>query len=142
MDTIAIIIVTAFVNIVISSIVSTLIFYRVQKKTELSFAKKLEEFRANLQYSNFEQQTKFARLHAKRMEVLETWFQKFREFEDALNAGISALRDDMENGTNTGFAEKEKLSSAKFTEFWKYYEANILFIPYSLDFYIVQNTDE
>jgi DNA-binding transcriptional regulator/RsmH inhibitor MraZ len=80
MDIISTIIVTAFLTITINSIVSILVFSRYQKSIELSFAKQLEEFKANLQYTNFEQQTKFVRSHQKRVETLDTLCHQFGEF--------------------------------------------------------------
>ena len=91
MDTIATIIVTAFLTSLITGIVSNFIFLRYQKKVEASFAKQLEEFRANLQYSNFEQQIKFARLHEKRVQTLEALYQKYKIFRDTLYKWIESI---------------------------------------------------
>jgi hypothetical protein len=64
MDTIAVIIITAFINIIISSIVSNFMFYRYKKRIETSFAESL-----------FEHQTKFERHHQKTSETLESLYQ-------------------------------------------------------------------
>lgn len=87
MNTIETIILTVLAN----AIVTGIIVYLIQKKIESSFAKKMEEFRANLQYSNFEQQTKFVRSHEKRVATLESLHEKYlvfvectlKEFEEA-----------------------------------------------------------
>jgi hypothetical protein len=94
MDTLAIIIVTAFLNIMISSIVTNLIFYRKQKDIELSFAKKLDEFKANLQKSLLEHQTKFVRNHQKRIEALESLHSKYILFEQHFYKALIRLEND------------------------------------------------
>jgi hypothetical protein len=71
MDVIATVIATAFFNIIITSIVSTFIFYRYQKKIENSFAKSF------LQY-----QTKFVRNHQKRVEALEALYNAYNALMD------------------------------------------------------------
>jgi len=72
MDTITTIIITAFINIAISSF----LFYRYQKSIDLSFAKKLKEFEHKLQFSQFQQQTIFSKIYPKTLDVLENYHQK------------------------------------------------------------------
>lgn len=64
---IALIIITAFINLAVSNIV----FYRYQKKIEDSFAKSMLEY-----------QTKFVRNHEKRTEALEILYSKYKAFTD------------------------------------------------------------
>lgn len=116
MDTI----IAIFATVLANAVVTGIIVHRFQKR-----------FEAKLQFSNFEQQTKFARLHAKRMEVLENWYQKFREFEDALNKWIAQLQHAKEESA-FDITDESRAITAKWEEFEDYYEANILFIPYSL----------
>ncbi|SRR5258706_2238195 len=66
MNTIAIIILTAFINVVVTSIVSNIIFLRYQKRIENSFATAL-----------FEHQTKFVRNHEKAVETLDALYKKY-----------------------------------------------------------------
>src|SRR3972149_615711 len=70
-------IILMIVTVLANAIVTGIIVYLIQKRIESSYTKKLEEFRARLQLSNFEQQTKFAKIHAKRVEALENLYQKF-----------------------------------------------------------------
>jgi len=60
-ETIATIIVTAFINIAISSF----LFYPYQKSIDLSFARKLKEFESSLQLSLFQEQTVFSKVYPK-----------------------------------------------------------------------------
>jgi hypothetical protein len=80
MDTIATIIVTAFINIIITGIVTNLIFYRYQKRIEESFSEKLEQFRHGLQKLSTEHHVKFSRNYPKTVEVLETYNQRLYEY--------------------------------------------------------------
>ena len=81
--------VTTVIIIFVTALTNALIFgifiHYYQKKTESMFAKELEQFKVQLQYSNFEEQTKFAQLHTKRVEVLETLFQKFDTLTELLH---------------------------------------------------------
>ena len=76
MDTITAVIVTAFLNLAIS----TGVFLRVQKNIELSFAKQLEAFKTELQKDVIEHQVKFSRSYPKTMEVLETFTEQFKHY--------------------------------------------------------------
>jgi len=110
MDTIGLIILTAFINIVVTSIVSNMIFLRYQKKIENSFATLL-----------FEHQTKFVRNYEKSVETLEMLNKKYVIFSDTLNNLISkqVLLTDKEG---------EDLAN-KLNDFWNYFRANRLFLP-------------
>ena len=48
-----------------SAVISGVVVYLIQKSIENSFIKKMEEFRASIQYSLFEQQTKFTKNYQK-----------------------------------------------------------------------------
>jgi len=74
MDTISLIIVTAFLNAIITGIIANLIFYRYQKKIEDTFARSMLEY-----------QTKFVRNHEKTVETLDTVYKKFAEFESSFS---------------------------------------------------------
>jgi hypothetical protein len=73
-DTIATIVVTAFVNIIITGIVSNLVFYRYQKRIDSAIAKSL-----------FEHQTKFTQIHAKQVEALADLYQRFIVYKTDFN---------------------------------------------------------
>ncbi len=109
-------------TVLANAIVTGIIVYLIQKKIENSFAKKMEEFKSSLQYSNFEQQTKFARIHEKRTETLETLHQKFALFANTCEKMIHAK--DIEQQANV---------MGKLIDFWQYFLANRLFIPDSLE---------
>lgn len=87
MDTISLIIITAFATTIINGIVSNFIFLRYQKKIEESFVKSKLEF-----------ETKFIRNHEKLVQTLETIYQKYSEFRleatRCLLDIISSLRGD------------------------------------------------
>lgn len=72
-NNIALIIVTAFINLAVSNF----IFYRYQKKIEDSFARSMLEY-----------QTKFIRNHEKMVETLEVIYQKFSELRLETNRYI------------------------------------------------------
>ena len=70
-------------TVVANALVTGIIVYLIQKKIEHAYTKQMEEFKASIQYSLFEQQTRFTRIHEKRAETLETLYQKFSLFADA-----------------------------------------------------------
>jgi hypothetical protein len=118
MNPITLMILTVLANATITGIIG----YFIQKKIENSFAKKIEEFRASLQYSIFEQQTKFAKIHPKRVEILENLHQKFILFADTCGKMMHE-RDIKQQVDVTG----------KLIGFWEYFVANRLFMPDSLE---------
>ena len=87
MDTATTIVVTVLANAIVTGVV----VFLFQKRTENSFARKLEEFKSRLQYSNFEQQTRFTASHARRVETLEILYRKFAAYSDALKHLISII---------------------------------------------------
>src|SRR6266540_2226555 len=92
-----IILLTALVNIIITGLISGVAVYRIQRKIDSSFASKLEKFRAGLQYSNFEQQTKFAATYPKRVEALQALYEKYRTFQRAFGDWSRAMGDEMQH---------------------------------------------
>ena len=124
MDTIAIIIFTAFANIIITSIVSNLIFYRYQKKID-----------ATIQKSLFEHQIKFSRIYPKTLEVLETYNQKTlycsrlsSKFGDEIIKAISEKDTFQAEEIKT---KHDELYGA-LVDFRKYIEDNRLHLPNAL----------
>jgi hypothetical protein len=117
MNPISLMILTVLAN----AIVTGIIVYRIQKR-----------FEANLQNSLFEHQTKFSRNYAKRVEVLETLYQKFMVFRDAYKksdfklftffSGTLELEAD-------DFFEDDNDQRSKLADFWHYFEANRLYLP-------------
>ena len=134
-------IILMIVTVLANAIVTGIIVYLIQKRIESSYTKKLEEFRARLQLSNFEQQTKFAKIHAKRVEALENLYQKFvivsvgftemidKAIEDYPRlVGLAASMDI--NGFNTLSIEAPDFENLelKLYEFWAYFGTNRLFL--------------
>lgn len=81
MNDIALIIVTAFLNILITGVVSNLIFYRYQKKIEDSFSKSLYAY-----------QTKFSRSYPKFLDVLEGFIYKYDRFSFSYRGLVTSIR--------------------------------------------------
>jgi len=77
-NNIALIIVTAFVNLAVSNF----IFYRYQKNIDLSFAKRLKEFEKELQVSVFKQQQQISINYPKSIEALQATVKKYQKFHD------------------------------------------------------------
>jgi hypothetical protein len=76
-----IIILTSIIDAIISGLVGGIVIYVIQKRIENSFAQKLEQFKAQLQYSNFELQTRFTETFGKRVKALEILYQKLLDFQ-------------------------------------------------------------
>jgi hypothetical protein len=113
-------------TVVANALVTGIIVYLIQKRIERSYTRQMEEFKASLQYSNFEQQTKFAKIHEKRVETLETLYQKYSLIRDSFREIIGELN----------IAEnKYKMEGSKYSphrelldDFRFYFETNRLFL--------------
>ncbi len=126
MNTITTVVVTVLAN----AIVTGIIVYFLQKKIEHSFARKMEEFKASIQYSIFEQQTKFKMIHEKRVEALESLCGKYKVFCEAMRKDLDKfstsyffIANDRKLLGKFGFIPFQRLS-----EFWEYFEKNRLFL--------------
>jgi hypothetical protein len=76
-----VVILTSVVNLITTGVFLGIVIYVIQKKID-----------ANIQKSLFEHQTKFARLHEKRAEVLETLYKKTqRLFTNRSGNGLRLL---------------------------------------------------
>jgi hypothetical protein len=87
MDPITLLVVTVVAN----ALVTGVIVYTIQKSIESSYTKKIDDHRAVLQLNNFEQQTKFSNIYAKRLETLESVYRKYLSFADSLAKLISEI---------------------------------------------------
>jgi hypothetical protein len=127
MDTLAIILVTAFINIVVSSIVSNLIFYRYQKKIDDLYNKQMEEFRKRLEYVNYEKQIKFTKNYERTVETLDILYKKFVDFSVGFSYILRKI-EIHENIYKINFHEY-KLNSQKLEEFKQCFLKNRQYIP-------------
>lgn len=137
MDPITAIIVTVLANAVVTGV----IVYFIQKRVESTFAKKLEEFKAKLQYSSFEEQTKFVQLHTQRVETLQTLYKKFVLFTVTLGDWVRLMAVDGRDKLKIEDGEYEKLSEAAselLEDFMRFFQANRLILTTKL---IVEITD-
>lgn len=134
MDTLSAIIVTAFINILITGIVSNLIFYRYQKRIDNLYNRQMEEFRQRLAYVNYEKQTKFVTTHAKRVETLRTLYKKLVLYSEGFTfmthqvAYLYASKPDMVSMTESDY---EKFGEI-LEDFRKYFWENRLFLPHEM----------
>lgn len=109
LSSIALIIVTAFINLAISNY----IFYRYQKKIETSFAKSL-----------FEHQTKFVRNHEKMVETLETVYQEFSDYRLEINRLLFNKLSFLASGEEFDLDSKLDDSSSKADKLYEYFVSN------------------
>lgn len=59
-----------------SALISGVVVYLIQKSIENTFTKRMDEFRANLELSIFQQQTKFSKNYQKSTETILTFHEK------------------------------------------------------------------
>ena len=119
-------------TVLANAIVTGIIVYRLQKKMEITYAKQMEEFRANLQYSIFEQQTKFAYIHAKRVEALETLYSKFAIFGETVTHLIVKMEHSVQKlpeKNPVNLREIENELGLKYQDFTAYFMSIRLFLP-------------
>lgn len=127
MDTIAVIIITAFINIIITGIVSNLMFFRYQKKIESSFAQSLSEH-----------QTKFERQHQKAAETLECLYKEIivicDKYEQVVYGVAAFYRENLEylktmNLRLLGLDMRDiEYLKSKSNDFYNYFDSNRLFL--------------
>ena len=106
-ENIALIIITAFINLAVSSF----IFYRYQKKVEDSFARSMLEY-----------QTKFVKNYEKTIEILETLHKKYVIFSDA-------SRDLFFKEESISESESDEIIMGKLNDFWNYFRDNRIYLP-------------
>jgi len=121
MDTVAVIVISALVNLLVTGLVGGIIIYRFQKEMDATYTKQMEEFKSSLQNISFEQQVKFEKLYPKRVGTLEVLCKKYDIFSDALT-GLIMLKGTMS-------AKEQGEIQDKLNDFWKDYENNRLFLP-------------
>jgi hypothetical protein len=122
MDTITAVIVTAFLNLAIS----TGIFLRVQKNIELSFSKQLEAFKTELQKDVIEHQVRFSASYPKTVETLENIHQQFVSLLQLL----SKLPDRrVEKVDDEEFAAKENDVISAYENFSSYITFHRVYLP-------------
>src|SRR5258705_9572997 len=120
------------ITIAANAIITGIIVYTIQKKIENALAKRMEEFKINLQYSLFEQQTKFKRIHEKRVETLETLYQKFTVFRlELVRILYDAVSACKLSGNQLTINDKEiKECTKKLDDFNHYFINSRLYLPY------------
>src|SRR5687767_2658400 len=85
MDTFIASIVNALPEAIVTAIITGTFVFLIQKRIENSYNEKLEKFKAELQSSYFEHQTKFVSTHAKRVETLQTLYKKLVLYYDSFD---------------------------------------------------------
>jgi hypothetical protein len=137
MDATRIVILATIINTIISGLVGGIVIYVIQRKID-----------ATIQKSLFEYQTKYSAIHSRRVETLETLYQKFiaykTNFENMMTNGLKAAYYVDEQGKtrirmHEGREDRIKqLSSAistsindndlKFKDFRTYFEKNRIYL--------------
>jgi hypothetical protein len=113
-NSIALIIVTAVINLAISNFV----FLRYQKKIENSFAKSL-----------FEHNTKFLRSHEKAVETLDNLFKKYVDFETSMRKTLNNAFDLFDSPYDQNRIVQQLLELSNiYIDFRSYYHANSLYL--------------
>ncbi|MBN8579755.1 MAG: hypothetical protein J0L96_03720 [Anaerolineae bacterium] len=118
-----------------SAIVTGVVVYLIQKSIENSFNKRLEEFRANIQYTLFEQQTKFTRTYQKKIETLEALHQKIFLFLKnshklaEVTKNILSASPGKGKERNAEIDEATEKVSAAYFDYLHFYAENRLFLP-------------
>jgi hypothetical protein len=101
METTQTLILFTIFNIIFTGLVGGIVIYVIQKKID-----------ATIQKSLFEHQTKFSAIHSKRVETLETLYQKFiiykTDFENIMNEGSRADFIDEQGKTRLRYTGKEE----------------------------------
>lgn len=107
-----------FVNLVLTGI----LLYIFQRIIDERSAKRLEKFKAELQSTAFEQETRFSKLHEKRAEVIEELYNKLVKVQRALFSLLYEFASEKNKYDTIG-------PSKIIEEFNAYFEANQIYLP-------------
>ncbi len=123
---------TLVLTILANAIVTGIIVYVFQKRIENSFARSMEEFKAEIQLSVFEQQIKFTRNYEKMVDTLETLCRHYGDFAESLQNQIGEAGKFYSHPRKKGNPlDNLDLSHAfdKLDVFWRYFETNRFYLP-------------
>ncbi|HMX17683.1 MAG TPA: hypothetical protein PLN79_14785 [bacterium] len=115
-----------------SALITGVIVYLIQKSIENSFNKKMEEFRASIQYTFFEQQTKFTRTFQKKIETFEVLHQKLNLLGQSMNSLANLIKNEITASSQKKSEEYDKATetvSTSYLDFLHYYTENRLYLP-------------
>lgn len=118
--------VQVFVNLVLTGI----LLYVFQRVIDERSAKRLENFKTELQLNTFERQTKFSKLHERRAQVIEEIYRKL----------LNVLSDlvMLKNSIQLAESKSKEIDDAvtktyeTIREFMDYFNGNQLYLPESL----------
>jgi hypothetical protein len=110
MNTVTVIIITALINVVVTSVIGGIIVYLIQKKIDASI---------------FRNQTKFMRSHEKMVETLENLYKYYVEFRDVCIRLMEKKYYDVDEKTLT---DKDDLVQDKLKTISNYHRKNDIYL--------------
>jgi len=126
------IILTALVNFMVTGLIGGLLLYRIQKRIDISFAEKLEQFKASLQKSSVEHQIKFSITYPKTLEILETYRKKLVHYSNVLEKSHSTVNEALSKSEMLSDENCQRMIDEIYgalTEFYIYSQENRLYLP-------------
>jgi hypothetical protein len=115
-----------WLQILVNLILTGVLLYVFQRVIDERSARRLEEFKAELKSTAFERETKFSKLHEKRLQVLAELYRKLSH----VNSNLSAMKLTAESGIPD---DHMKLLIDDFNkaidEFSAYLSENRLYLP-------------
>jgi len=119
-----------WLQLLINLVVTGLLLYVFQKIIDERSARRLEKFKIELQSATFENETKFSKLHERRMDIVAGLYMRLYRMQQALITLQTVFGYDAPQSVelSTSF---DKTNTA-MTDFENYYIANRLYVPAKL----------
>jgi len=115
--------------VLVNLIVTGILLYAFQKTIDERSEKRLEKFKADIRSTAFVQETKFSKLHEKRLQVLAELYKKLSN----VNSNLSAMKLSLESGILEDKMESLIASFNKdIDEFHLFFSENRLYLPDNL----------
>jgi hypothetical protein len=120
-----------WLQLIVNLVVTGILLYVFQRVIDERSARRLEKFKAELKSESFEKETRFSKLHEKRIDVIIGLYGNLYRLRDTLSSILKLLRqEDGNQGENTGrIREAWDKAQTEIEEFKSHLNKNRLLIP-------------
>lgn len=122
-----------WIPLLLNITVTGILLYVFQKVIDERAAKRLEEFKANLQLTTVEHETRFSRLHTDRAKVIAEFYKRLSKVERSLSLSAQGihLHADLEQPWEKAVDESRKSfenTLDNVSQFEEYFQENRIFL--------------
>jgi hypothetical protein len=110
-------------------VVTGILLYVIQTFFDERASKRLEDFKVSLRSAAFERETRFAKLHDRRVKVVAELYKRLVRSQHSLRSFAHAIESDRMRGTKR---ERDKAAEQSVDAFWDYFEEHRIYLPEDL----------